>query len=274
MKYFYLFLLIIFFHTVHSQEQQSVVCFVLYVKGEIKKPTGQKIFPGDTMLVNDLATLKFETPGAMINLFESTAGSFRMTEKEIIARKGHDDFFHFLKHLLKIKGNPVSLSSRGDCNCLTPHSCFFTDTSLNDKVLLCGKLTFKADDLLQKEKQAFYFLQYNHQKRKLRVVDNYVQLSRSDFVFKDTSFTEGETPLFTIGLYINDGTMEHSDLVANVRFNVVADTVLKNYYKTLQQAANETNLLKLKDTFITDVYLYFGKPTECTIDKIINSFKE
>jgi hypothetical protein len=101
-----------------------------------------------------------------------------------------------------------------------------------------------------------------------------VQLSRSDFVFKDTSFTEGETPLFTIGLYINDGTMEHSDLVANVKFNIVADTILMNYYKALQQATNETDLLKLKSTFVSDVYLYFGMPTECLIDIIINSVKE
>jgi hypothetical protein len=273
MRCFYLFFLLTYLIPVYSQ-QASSACWVLYVKGEIKKPAGQKLMQGDTVSLIDLPSLKFETIGAVVNFYETSAGSFRMTADEIIAPKGHESFFIFLKHLLKIKGQPVSLSSRGECNCLTPYSCFFTDTSLNDKVLLCDKLTFKADDLLQKEKQAFYFLQYNRQKRKLRVVDNYVQLSRSDFVFKDTSFTEGETPLFTIGLYINDGTMEHSDLVANVKFNIVADTVLMNYYKALQQATNETDLLKLKGAFVSDVYLYFGKPMECVIDKIINSLKE
>ena len=277
MKYFYLFLSIVCFHTAHSQQRQSMVCFVLYVKGEIKKPTGQKIAPGDTIHVKalaDLDALKFETPGAIINLFESKAGSFRMTEKEIIAPKGHDDFFHFLKHLLKIKGQSVSLSSRGDCKCVTPQSCFIPDTNLNSKVLLIDQLTFSANEIIQKVETAAYFLNYNGQKRILKVKDGIVQINTSDLVFKDTSFTEGESPELVIGLYLKDGSGISTDLVAKVRFNIVPDSVLMNYYKTLRRASGETDLIKLKQAFINDVYLYFGKPTECQIDNIINSIKE
>ena len=236
MKYFYLFFSIIFFHTVHSQERQSVVCFVLYVKGEIKKPTGQKIFPGDTILAKDLAALKkdlaalkFETPGAMINLFESTAGSFQMTEKEVTAHKGHEDFFQFLRHLLKVKGQSVSLSSRGDCKCVTPQSCFIPDTNLNNKVLLIDQLTFSANEVIQKVETAAYYVSYNGKKRILKVKDGIVQINTSDLVFKDTSFTEGETPELVIGLYLKDGSSTSNDLVAKVRFNIVPDSVLTNY---------------------------------------------
>jgi hypothetical protein len=281
MKYFYLFFSIIFFHTAHSQERQSVVCYVLYVKGEIKKPTGQKIFTGDTIIANDLtalkkglAALKFETPGAMINLFESTAGSFRMTEEGIMGSKGHEDFFLFFKHLLKIKGQSVSLSSRGDCKCVTPQSCFIPDTNLNNKVLLIDQLTFSANEVIQKVETAAYYLNYNGRKRILKVTDGIVQIKTSDLVFKDTSFTEGETPELVIGLYLKDGSGTSTDLVAKVRFNIVPDSVLTNYYKTLRQATGETDLIKLKQAFINDVYLYFGKPTECQIDSIINSIKE
>ena len=276
MKYFYLFLSVIFFHNVHSQERQSMVCFVLYVKGEIKKPTGQKIFPGDTILVNvltDLESLNFE-PGAMINLFESRAGSFQMTKKEIIAPNGHEDFFHFLKHLLKIKGQSVSLSSRGDCKCVTPQSCFIPDTNLNNKVLLIDRLTFSANEVIRKVETAAYYLNYSGQKRILKVTDGIVQIKTSDLVFKDTSFTEGETPELVIGLYLKDGSNTSNDLIAKVRFNIVPDSVLTNYYKTLRQATGETDLIKIKQAFINDVYLYFGKPTECQIDNIINSIKE
>ena len=276
MKYFYLFLSVIFYHSVHSQERQSMVCFVLYVKGEIKKPTGQKIFPGDTILVNvltDLESLNFE-PGAMINLFESRAGSFQMTKKEIIAPNGHEDFFHFLKHLLKIKGQSVSLSSRGDCKCVTPQSCFIPDTNLNNKVLLIDQLTFSANEVIQKVETAAYYLNYNGQKRILKVTDGIVQIKTSDLVFKDTSFTEGATPELVIGLYLKDGSGTSNDLIAKVRFNIVPDSVLTNYYKTLHQATGETDLIKLKQAFVNDVYLYFGKPTECQIDSIINSIKE
>ena len=281
MKFFCLFLSIIFFHSAHSQERQSVVCFVLYVKGEIKKPTGQKIFPGDTILANDLAALrnglaalKFETPGAIINLFESTAGSFRMTEKEIIAGKGHEDFFQFLRHLLKVKGQSVSLSSRGDCKCVTPQSCFIPDTNLNNKVLLIDQLTFSANEIIQKVETGAYYLNYNGQKRILKVTDGVVQIKSSDLVFKDTSFTEGETPELVIGLYLKDGSNTSNDLVAKVRFNIVPDSVLTGYYKTLRRATGETDLIKLKQAFVNDVYLYFGKPTECQVDSIINSIKE
>lgn len=281
MKCFYLLLSIIFFHTVHSQERQSVVCFVLYAKGEIKRSTGQKIFTGDTILAKDitalkkdLASLKFETAGAMINLFESTAGSFRMTGEGIIAGKGHEDFFLFFKHLLKVKGQSVSLSSRGDCKCVTPQSCFIPDTNLNNKVLLIDQLTFSANEIVQKVETAAYYLNYNGQKRILKVTDGVVQIKSSDFVFKDTSFTEGETPELVIGLYLKDGSGTSNDLVAKVRFNIVSDSVLTNYYKTLRRATGETDLIKLKQAFVNDVYLYFGKPTECQVDSIINSIKE
>jgi hypothetical protein len=148
------------------------------------------------------------------------------------------------------------------------------DTNLNNKVLLIDQLTFSANEVIQKAEMATYYLNYNGQKKILKVTDGIVQIKTSDFVFKDTSFTEGETPELIIGLYVKDGSGTFNDLVAKVRFNIVRDSVLTNYYKTLRQATGETDLIKVKQAFVNDVYLFFGKPTECQIDKIINSVNE
>ena len=274
MRYLYFFLLSVFSMSALSQQQPTSICFILYVKGDIKKPSGQKLTQGDTILFNDLAGLKFDGTGAMVNLYEATAGSFRMTDKEIIVSKKNDGFFVFLTHLLKIKGHPVSLSSRGECRCVTPQSCFIPDTNLNDKVLLIDQLSFRADDIIQKAESAAYYLNYNGQKRMLKIADGSVLVQTTDFMFRDTSFTEGETPELIIGLYVKNESGTHNDLVAKVKFNIIRDTVLAQYYKALRQATGETDLLKIKQSFVNDVYLYFGKPSECEIDKIINSIKE
>lgn len=272
----YLFLLLLSGHVlaVHSQGPQSSTCFILYVKGEIKKPSGQKLIQGDTILFEGLAGLQFETPDATVNVFESKIGSFRMTRDEITVPKKHESFFIFLTHLLKVKGHPVSLSSRGDCHCVTPQACFLPDTNLNDKVLLTDELSFRANEVFQKSETAAYYINYNGQKRILRVTDGSVLIGKPDLVFKDTAFTIGETPELILGLYLKTSEGVSNDLLAKVRFQIVPDSVLVAYYKTLELASGEKDLIKLRQKFIDDVYLYFGKPSECQIDKIINTTKD
>lgn len=274
MKYLLLLLLSGHVLAVHSQGPQSSICFILYVKGEIKKPSGQKLIQGDTILFEGLAGLQFETPDATVNVFESKIGSFRMTRDEITVPKKHESFFIFLTHLLKVKGHPVSLSSRGDCHCVTPQACFLPDTNLNDKVLLTDELSFRANEVFQKSETAAYYINYNGQKRILRVTDGSVLIGKPDLVFKDTAFTIGETPELILGLYLKTSEGVSNDLLAKVRFQIVPDSVLVAYYKTLELASGEKDLIKLRQKFIDDVYLYFGKPSECQIDKIINTTKD
>ncbi len=274
MRYFYLVFFLIFLSSAYSQEQPNT-CFVLFVKGEIKKPSGLKLIQGDTVSSVDLASLSFETPGAKANLFENSVGTFQIMKGQIISssKKG-EKFFAFLSHLLKIKGHPVSLSSRGDCNCVTPQACFIPDTNLNDKVLLIDELSFRADDAAVKAEMATYYINYNGKKNLLKINDGSVHIRIPDLVFKDTAFNNGETPDLIIGLYLKNGSGTFNDLIAKLKFNIVPDSVLSTYYKTLRFASGESDLIKLKQAFVNDVYLYFGKPNECQIDKIINSIKD
>lgn len=274
MRYLFILLFVVAGTSLFSQEQPAGVCYILFVKGEIKKATGEKLVTGDTLSMNDIASLKFVTPGAMINFFESNVGSFRMTEKEIISPKAHHRFFDFLGHLLKVKGHPVSLSARGDCICADPKPCLASDTSINHNILLIDNFSFRPDDIINKADRVFYFIQYGNQKRRLKVVNGSVEITVADLIFKDTSFTEGETPEFKIGLYIKNSGIERSDHVANARFNIVSIAVLQEYYKILKVATQATDLGKLKENFTNDVYLYFGKPTPCQLDLIINSINE
>jgi hypothetical protein len=42
------------------------------------------------------------------------------------------------------------------------------------------------------------------------------------------------------------------------------------YYKALKSAMEGESLEKIRETFTTDIYLFFGKPTECQVEKIIH----
>lgn len=274
MKYFILFLFLIAGPVIYSQVQDNDVCFVLYVKGEVKKSSGISVVKNDTILFKDIPNLDYKTENCCVNIFHPTLGTFQLTKSAIIKSQEHKSFIDFLLHLLKTKGNKISLSSRGSCVCLTPRACFYSDTAVNDKILLVDSLSFEADEILLSAEKGFYFLQYKNRSKKLRIIDGNVILSPSDFVFKDTSFSEGETPEMAIGLYVSkDGTASFN-LVANVKFNLVPDSVLTIYYQSLKTAMNEPDLKKVYDSFSQDVYLYFGKPTECQLEKIINSINK
>ena len=255
-----------------SQIDDNAICHVFNVKGEIRKPNDSIIAAGDTLLFKGVKNLKFISNGSMITLYERKEGSFRISKAEFENRTEHESIGHFILHFLKIKGRKVPLSSRGDCTCLTPKSCFDTDTLINDKNLLVDSLSFAADESLEKADKGFYFIRYGKRPGKpLLVINGYIRLTINDFIFKDTSFIVGETPEFTIGLYTLNNETAITKLVANVKFNIVSEVELSSYYKALKAAMKDTDFRDVEDVFRQDVYQFFGKPTDCQIKKIIDS---
>lgn len=275
MKYLFLIFSLLNITMVLSQAPDGAVCYVAAVKGEIRMTEDKIIMTGDKISISDIPALKYISDGSQLILFNSTYGSFRLPAKELPVTGAKESLINFLAHLLKIKGRPVSLSSRGGCECAAPQGCFFTDTTLNDKVLMVDSLSFIADELLSAAKTGFYFLQYNMKDRKplrkkLKIENGVVYITPKDLIFEDSIFKEGETAELVLGLYIKEEEGESSNLVAHVKFKTVPATILQDYYTALKTAMQGSAPEEIYDEFCRGVYILFGKPNECQLKRIID----
>jgi hypothetical protein len=164
----------------------------------------------------------------------------------------------------------VTLATRGNCVCISPVACFFTDTAFNNKNLLLDSVEFEPDNALYETEKAFYFLQYGKEKKRLRMSDGKVIITQEDIVFKDTSFIQENSPELILGLVKSRNGLTTSTLVTKVSFAMVSMEELAAYYKALRAAMEGESLEKIRETFTTDIYFFFGKPNECQVEKIIH----
>ena len=254
-----------------TQVNYNSVCYVLNVKGEVHKATDIKLKIGDTVQFGNLRNLEFKNETCNLTVYQPILGSFRLTKNEMDQAGSHESFVEFIGHLLKLKGRRVSLSSRGNCYCSAAVSCFFTDTILNDKNLLLDSLVFDIDNSLFEAENGFYYIQYQKERKRLRIDNGKVVIVPSDLFFNDSTYRIENSPQLILGMVKSSEGKITNTLVTKAKFNIVSMNVLSDYYKVLKEAMPGADLKTLYDAFSTDVYIYFGKPTECQLDKIINS---
>ena len=273
MKKTFTFLLLVSNFICFGQTNENSVCFVLNVKGDIWKPIDTKLKTGDTLLFKNISTLFFGDNSSSITIFEPTLGSFKIGKNEMIEREKHESLLDFIRHLFKIKGKQIPLSSRGECSCITASSCFYTDSVINKKNLLVDSLMFEIDNFLFESEIGFYYLQFKKEKKRLRINNGVVYITPEDLQFKDETFKIDESPEVILGIYRLRNGEGVSTLVTKIRFYVESADILREYYKALKTAMRGSNLKEIFDVFSADVYMYFGKPSVCLIEKIINSIK-
>ena len=279
----YLFSLFLFFLMGHfcSNAQDNSICNITFVKGDVRKNWGKKINSGDTLKFKDIQTLNFISDGSLVNLYHPILGSFRLNKNEMIGADAHESFLTFLTHLLKIKEKKISLSSRGECQCMSAQSCFYTDTAINNKILLLDSLTFAADQSIYESEAAYYFLQCKRDGKfiikdkkivtnKLKINDGIVSINRPDVIFLDSSMYNPDTDDLILGLFqLKDG-QRMTSLVVNLKIELANAEELLKYYSILQNAMDGKDTREVFEIFCQDVYLYFGKPNLCVIKNLIN----
>jgi hypothetical protein len=259
---------------VFSQTEENSIVYVTYVKGEVRKPNDSVINSGDTIKLKSVKGLKYITPGSMVAYYHPLIGNLRLSSVAMAGHGNHESFGEFLAHLFKIKEKRIPLASRGDCVCASPASCFYVDTSVNDKILILDSLSFLPDPSLYEVEKAYYFLQYNKETKRLRINNGYVQITPQDLLFKDYIMNEGETPTLKLCLYKLNFGISSAHFISNVKFKVSSTNEIKEYYRTLQKALNPDDSKEFYDIFCSGVYAIWGKPNECQINRLVNTITE
>jgi hypothetical protein len=255
--------------SVCAQVNENNVCHILSVKGEVHKPGGMRLAAGDTILLKSVCSLEFNNASESVTLFTRGIGSFRRSKTDSCPVVSSETFTDFIAHLLKIKAREISLSSRGDCKCLAPAACFAADPSINDKILLTDTLSFDIENVLLEADNGFYFLQYRKEKKILKMNQGEVIITADDLRFTDTAYRLENCPELVLNMFRSISGKNTSTLVRKVKFNVVNQRELKEYYNALSVAMQGEPLDEIYRVFSNDVYQYYGKPTDCQLKKII-----
>lgn len=258
-----------------SQSTPKSICYVTFVSGNIYTAKYAKLAKKDTLSLLSLGNLKFENPTAFLALYNPDYGSVKINQAQSKRLQKHSEsMVDFVQELLEIKGKNIPLYSRGDCNCINPQSCFFTDTLINDKVLLLDSLTFQTDDAVIKSEGAMYFVQFKTEgktySQKLAFVNGIVTITKQNFIYKDTLLFNFETPA-TIGLLKTIEGVKHTESIAKVKFSFVYPDALLNYYQNLTEAMKGASQIDIYNEFCESVYSLFGKPDTCRLNKLISN---
>jgi hypothetical protein len=259
---------------VFAQSDENSIGYVTYVKGEVRKSNDSVINSGDTIKLKSIKGLKYVTQGSMVAYYHPSIGNLRLSSVAMAGHDSQESFGEFLAHLFKIKEKRIPLASRGDCVCASPASCFYVDTSINDKILIIDSLSFLPDPSLYEVERAYYFLQYNKEVKRLRINNGYVQITPQDLMFKDSAINEGETPSLKLCMYKLNFGIASAQFITYVKFKISCTNEIKEYYKTLQKALNPDDTKELYDIFCSGVYSIWGKPNECQMNHIVNTMTE
>lgn len=257
----------------YNQSTQGSICYVTFVNGNIYKDGMTRLIKKDTLSLVSMGKLKFENPSAFLAVYNSEYGSIKINqEKSNHLQKHSESMADYVAELLEIKGLNIPLSSRGDCNCINPQSCFFTDSLINDKVLLIDSLTFQTDASEGNTEGAMYFVQFKTggktYSQKLLLQNGKVIISKHNFIYCDTLRFDFATPAL-IGLLKTVNGIKHSETICKVKFSIVDSDEIYNYYLSLSEAMKGKSSIELYNEFYKSVYSIFGKPDKCRLNRII-----
>ena len=262
--------------------QDSTICFITYVKGEVLKPTGEKLQYMDKVYCCDIPSLKYKDNASKIILYYPDSGSITL-RKDLLPKEGsHEGLMDFLRHLFKLQGKKVSLSSRGDCVCLNPQACFSGDPSINEKVLMVDSLSFGGEETFYADPTAYYFLQCRQNgvtmkkngkpwTNKLRAENGVIIIKPENLVFSDSIPYNPETDELWLGLATKkDGVAMPAIKVASFRAEVLSSAELESYYNAVKETMPAANTRDIYKKFCNDIYVFFGKPNVCQLNYAIN----
>ena len=258
-----------------NQSTHQNICYVTFVNGNIYKNGMTRLIKKDTLSLVDLSKLKFENQSAFLAIYNSDYGSIKINQEQSKRLQKHSEsMVDYLAELLEIKGLNIPLSSRGDCNCVNPQSCFFADSLINDKVLLIDSLTFQTDATRGMPEGAMYFVQFKTggktYSQKLSSQNGRVILSKQNFIYGDTLLFDFATPA-TIALLKTVDGKKFTESICKVKFSFVDSDEIYNYYLNLSEAMKGTSAIDVYNEFYESVYYLFGKPDICRLNRIITN---
>jgi hypothetical protein len=249
--------------------QADFTCFVTSIKGDIRRDNQKLVRVGDTISYSRVKKLQFYTPG--IATFFSSAGSFRAYTRGPVESSRSEGVVDFVKDILKVHGKSVSLSSRGECICMMPEDCLSSDADINANLLLFDTLSFIGASSGIYD-SCFYFLQMKSGQtvfsNRLKTEHGKVLITNADLTFKGVDYTDGQDLVLGICKW-KEGT-NHLVFVTRLKIMTASGTLLKDYFNTLKQAMKDRTPAEVYETYYTDLYVFFGKPDDCRLKKLID----
>lgn len=242
-------------------------CYVTSVRGDVRA-SGKTLKVGDTLSEQRFHLIS-SPEGGCVTLFHPVKGSIRVLAKKI----ARESTVEYVAHLLKMKSKTVSLSSRSSqCDCVDYRECFETDQEINPHLLISDSLEFPVESLTQQSGPSVYFLQWKEQgvlkNRQLKVRQDKVLIQRSDIRFApDSEGIPVSEPLSLVAARQIDGKTSYT-VLAKITFAQADFGELVSYWRVLRRARPDLDPVSLQDTLYRDLYLLYGKPDKCTIERI------
>jgi hypothetical protein len=269
----HLLLLFCLFYSIAAFSQVDGICYVTSVKGDVVNTNKATIKAGDTISYNRIHQLRAKSGEGIVTFYHPKAGSFRACTKNFESDEHAESLFDFAAHLLKVKGKSVPLSSRGDCGCVFLYECIKSDPGINENVLLLDTLFFPPENDAVTSDSSYYFLQLKSKGRiynnRLRKDGTNIFITPFDLSFNGETYAGDSTGSLLLGKCNWFGGKRICTMISSVRLNIVSATLLLNYYQVLHQVMKGYSPREIYETYYRDIYVFYGKPIQCQLKKLI-----
>lgn len=242
------------------------VCHILYVQGNVWRNNNQ-LQSSDTISFKHLEKLRFDK-GSFLTIFNSNVGTIKLTESNCSTLKyENNNFADFVKSLAGIKGERVSLYSRGECTCVGIEPCFFNDKNISSNILLFSEFSFEPTADVQK----IYFIQFENNGK---LVNEYLetrgkkQVIKKEMFLKHTDYQNLKQVQVTLGSYYVANDKKIFESLSEFIVLIYDENEIKQYLKSLVKVNQGMSRDLILDEFYYGVYRTFGKPDKCEIERL------
>ena len=257
--------------------QNNMVCFITFLKGNIKSSDKKLIKVGDQIPLSELKKLSYSGIKDTIKFFSKNGnGTAYMNSASFTDTK--EGFVEFAEDILKIKAQSIPLSSRGNgCECPLLDQCIATNHSINDKLLIFDTLFLPANTDLNIYDSCCYLLAWKTSEgniyNRLKMLNGYILLTKEDLVFNGKYYNENGNDSLTLAIYKNFQGNKYIMPISNIKPNPVPRSLLQDYYETVLKAMQGHTQEEIYLTYYRNIYASLGKPDQCCLKKLIN-YKE
>jgi hypothetical protein len=249
--------------------QNNPICVITSVKGDVRRANQVPIRTEDTIALNSIRSLRnYGMEYGMVTFYNSEKkSSGRLYVRGAKVPQEQDGLFEFVDDVLVAKSKTFPSGYRGECSCLLIEKCLETDPDINDKLLVFDSLSFPAKSNINAD-SCFYFLQWKN-KGRLSLSNGDVILTGDDLYFNGNYYNENGDGNLSLGYCRITGRQRTYDMICSLKINLMAGSTLVEYFTALRKAMQGSELKDVYETYYKDLYVFFGKPDQCRLKKLI-----
>ena len=256
--------------------QNNEICIITSIKGDVRRSNQKPVRVQDTISLNSIMDLKYygHVPGLIYFYDNQKKSSARYHVKSALSISQDPSYFEFVNDILTAKAKTFPYGSRGACTCVIIEECLSTDPEINQKILIFDTLSFPVESNIQNADSFFYFLQWKNDGKifnnRLHEFQGDIILTSGDLAFNGKYYNESGDELLTLGFCKILNGEKKFRVISKVNISLVSSDFLKEYYEALQKGMEGVSSNEIYDAYYKDIYVFFGKPNQCRLKKLIN----